>query len=125
FNTIDCIMQYNEVYGNTGPADEADRGAFDADYNSYRTIIQYNYSHDNNWFAGIMRKLNKGVKIRYNISQNELLGAYFYGFPNATELEDVEIYNNTHYFKEGLDVDVFVQTGRDRVPIETTFSNNI
>jgi len=125
FNTVGCVMQFNEAYGNTGPADEHDHGGFDADWNARNTIIQYNYSHDNNWFAGIMRRYNDGVKIRYNISQNELLGAYFYGFPTDTGVKDVEVYNNTHYFKEGIDAKVFVQAGKNRVPIETTFKNNI
>jgi len=31
FNTIGAVFQYNEAYGNTGPADESDRGGFDAD----------------------------------------------------------------------------------------------
>lgn len=125
FNTEDCIVQFNEAYGNTGPVDEPDRGGFDADYNARRTIIQYNYSHDNHWFAGIMRRFNDGVKIRYNISQNELLGAYLYGFPGEKGAKNIEIYNNTHYFRPGINGQIFVQAGRNRVAIETSFKNNI
>lgn len=124
-NTIGCIMQYNEVYGNTGGIDDADRGGFDADFNSENTIIQYNYSHGNHWFCSIMRKYNKGVTIRYNISQNDLLGAYFYGFPGETGAEDVKIYNNTHYFGAGKGTEVFVSAGKVRTPIQTHFLNNI
>jgi len=127
FNTVDCIVQYNEAYGNTSnnPAD-IDHGGFDADYNSRGTIIQYNYSHDNNWFCGIMRKpVNTDITIRYNISQNELLGAFLYGFPTDKGVKDVKIYNNTFYFGKGKGTRVFVEAGKTRIPIETSFRNNI
>ena len=127
FNTVGCVVQYNEAYGNTSDnPDDIDHGGFDADWNSEGTIIQYNYSHDNNWFCGIMRKpYNTDITIRYNISQNELLGAYLYGFPWTKGVRDVKIYNNTHYFGKGKGNRVFVAAGKYRVPIETTFQNNI
>jgi len=125
FNTKGCIMQYNESYGNTGKLDDTDRGGFDADYNSQNTIIQYNYSHDNHWFLGIMKKYNKGVTVRYNISVNEKLGAYMYGFPTSTGVEDVLIYNNTHYFAAGLNASPIASPAKQRIPINTTFYNNI
>lgn len=126
FNTINCVVQYNEAYGNTGNDEENERGGFDADYQSTGTIIQYNYSHDNDWFCGIMRRgINSDVTIRYNISQNELMGAYLYGFPTEYGLKDVKVYNNVHYFGKGKGTQVFVGNGKVRVPIETTFKNNI
>lgn len=126
FNTIGCIVQYNEAYDNNGDDAENERGGFDADYNSTGTIIQYNYSHDNNWFCGIMRRgINSDVTIRYNISQNELIGAYLYGFPTETGLKDVKIYNNVHYFGKGKGNRIFVSGGKVRNPIETAFRNNI
>jgi hypothetical protein len=127
FNTVDCIVQYNEAYGNTSNnPDDIDHGGFDADYNSRGTIIQYNYSHDNNWFCGIMRKpVNTDITIRYNISQNELLGAFLYGFPTDKGVKDVKIYNNTFYFGKGKGTRIFVEAGKTRIPIETSFRNNI
>ena len=126
FNTTNCVVQYNEAYGNTGDNDENERGGFDADYKSTGTIIQYNYSHDNNWFCGIMRRgINSDVTIRYNISQNELLGCYLYGFPTEQGLKDVKVYNNIHYFGKGKGNRIFVEGGRVRHPIETAFRNNI
>jgi hypothetical protein len=126
FNTTNCVVQYNEAYGNIGPAHENERGGFDADYKSRGTIIQYNYSHDNNWFCGIMRRgINSDITIRYNISQNELIGCYLYGFPTEEGLKDVKVYNNTHYFGKGKGNRIFVEGGRVRVPIETEFKNNI
>lgn len=126
FNTINCVVQYNEAYGNTGDPNENERGGFDADYKSTGTIIQYNYSHDNHWFCGIMRRgINSDITIRYNISQNELLGCYLYGFPTEFGLKDVKVYNNVHYFGKDKGNRIFVEGGRNRVPIETEFKNNI
>ena len=126
FNTTNCVVQYNEAYGNTGDAGENERGGFDADYKSTGTIIQYNYSHDNNWFCGIMRRgINSDITIRYNISQNELIGCYLYGFPTEYGLKDVKVYNNIHYFGKGKGKRIFVEGGKVRIPIETQFKNNI
>ncbi len=125
FNTVGCIMQFNEAYGNTGEIDDIDRGGFDADWNSRGTIIQYNYSHDNHWFCGIMRPYNRDIKIRYNISQNERLGAYMYGFPWLDEARSIYVYNNTHYFRSGLQANIFASPGRIRTPGHTSFYNNI
>jgi hypothetical protein len=127
FNTVNCVVQYNEAYGNTGPVGDHERGGFDADYRSRGTIIQYNYSHDNDWFCGIMKRgINSDITIRYNISQNERLGCYLYGFPTENGLKDVKIYNNTHYFEKGKGNRVFVEGGKKlRNPIETAFRNNI
>lgn len=123
FNTVGCIMQYNEAYGNTGDIDDIDRGGFDADYNSRGTIIQYNYSHDNHWFCGIMRRYNRDVTIRYNISVNERVGAYMYGFPWEDDVRGIKIYNNTHYF--GFSANIIASPGRERIPGQTAFYNNI
>lgn len=125
FNTKGCIMQYNEAYGNSGDIDDVDRGGFDADFNAENTTIQYNYSHNNHWFCGIMRKYNKGVIIRYNISVNDKLGAYEFGFPTEVGLEDLLIHNNTHYFGVGINASPFASPKTDRVPINTSLYNNI
>ncbi len=121
FSTDGIKIQYNEAYGNVG--DEVrDRGGFDADYNCVNTFIQYNYSHDNMWFCGIMKKQNRNVVIRYNVSQNDKAGIYFYGFEKNREAQNIHIYNNTHFIGKGLDVSVFP---KGRTPINSTFENNI
>lgn len=125
FNTTNCIMQYNEAYGNTGDFGDKDRGGFDADYNCENTTIQYNYSHDNHWFLGLMRKYNKGITVRYNISVNDRIGAYEYGFPDDIGIDDVLIYNNTHYFGSNVNASPFASPSKTRVPINTTLKNNI
>jgi len=121
FNTDGIKIQYNEAYGNIGD-DGHDRGGFDADYNCVNTFIQYNYSHDNMWFCGIMKRRNRNVVIRYNISQNDKKGIYFYGFEKNREARNIHIYNNTHFVAAGLDVSVFPEA---RTPISSLFENNI
>ncbi len=121
FNTDGIRIQYNEAYGNVGKEGK-DRGGFDADYNCVNTFIQYNYSHDNMWFCGIMKRPNRHVVIRYNISLNDRKGIYFYGFENNREASDIHIYNNTHFVRAGLDVSVFPE---GRTPLNSRFENNI
>lgn len=121
FRTDGIKIQYNEAYGNVGPGGK-DRGGFDADYNAVNTYIQYNYSHDNQWFCGIMKRPNHRVTIRYNVSQNDTEGIYFYGFEGAEQAADIHIYNNTHYVREGLEVEVFPHK---RSALNSTFENNI
>lgn len=121
FNTRGIKIQYNEVYGNVG-AGGKDRGAFDADYNCTHTTIQYNYSHDNLWFCGIMKRPTRYVFIRYNISQNDREGLYFYGFERERAAKHVYVYNNTHYVSKDYDVEVFCE---GRTPLNSVFENNI
>ena len=121
FNTDGIKIQFNEAYGNVGEGG-IDRGGFDADYNCVNTFIQYNYSHDNLWFCGIMKKRNRNVVIRYNLSQNDKEGIYFYGFENEKKAKNIHIYNNTHYVKKGLKVSVFAE---GRTPLNSRFENNI
>jgi len=70
FATDDALVQYNEAFGNTGPAGDPDRGGFDADWNARNTVFQYNYSHDNNFGFAIMRRYHDGLRIHNNFSEN-------------------------------------------------------
>ncbi|TWT79472.1 hypothetical protein CA13_08730 [Planctomycetes bacterium CA13] len=121
FDTDGIKIQYNEAYGNVGPGGK-DRGGFDADYSSANTYIQYNYSHDNQWFCGIMKKPNHNVTIRHNISQNDRHGIYFYGFEKEQKASRIYIHNNTHFVSKDLYVKVFAE---DRTPLNSTFEKNI
>lgn len=69
-----------------------------------------------------MKKPTRNVVIRYNISQDDRKGIYFYGFDKSKQAENVHIYNNTHYVRKGLHVEVFAE---GRTPINSTFENNI
>jgi len=121
FDTSNIKIQYNEAYGNVGD-ESKDRGGFDADYNCDNTFIQYNYSHDNEWFCGIMKRPNRNITIRYNISENEKKGIYFYGFDKQKDVRNIHIYNNTHFTGKHLKAEIFPE---GRTPHDSKFENNI
>ncbi|GAB6164465.1 hypothetical protein JCM19992_04650 [Thermostilla marina] len=121
FDSDGTRIQFNEAYGNIGDEGQ-DRGGFDADYNCINTLIQYNYSHDNMWFCGIMKRHNRNVTIRYNLSVNDRQGIYCYGFESKSQAEQIHVYNNTHYVGRGLKVAVFLE---DRTPLRSRFENNV
>jgi hypothetical protein len=98
FGCKDAVMQGNEV-SHTRYLD-LEGAAFDSDYNSENTIIQYNYSHDNgggladicnNPASKPPRGFNDGTIIRYNVSRNEGYRVIAFDGP-AT---NTSIYNNT------------------------------
>lgn len=88
----DAVFQFNEAYNTKTTADGQ---GFDAD-GGYRTVFQYNYSHDNE--GGFMIMIGDGSVpcfapvIRYNISQNDRN----YVFTHQRGLE-AQVYNNTIY----------------------------
>lgn len=128
FNIVNTVLQYNEIYGNTA-ADmlQGDTGAFVAGFRSKGIIFQYNYMHGNHWSVAFGRRAhNSDITIRYNISVNEIVGAYVYEHPGERELTDVKVYNNIHYFGEGAGNKVFVNASdKERIPNDTEFRNNI
>jgi hypothetical protein len=69
-----------------------------------------------------MKRPTRYVFIRYNISQNDREGIYFYGFEREQLADHVYIYNNTHYVSKDLDVEVFCE---NRTPLNSVFENNI
>lgn len=121
FDSYGTVIQYNEMYGNRG-YDEGDRGAAAAGYNCAYTFIQYNYSHDNEWSFAVMNQPSRGVVIRYNISENERSGFYYYGFEGSTNCLDAYIYNNTHYAPAGTANQLIA---RNRTPVNSIIANNI
>jgi len=124
FATDDALVQYNEAFGNTGPADDPDRGGFDADWNARNTVFQYNYSHDNNFGFAIMRRYHDGLRIHHNVSENERYGFIYYGFPTEDRISNIEVSNNTFY-STYPDMQMFINVGKQRNPISTSFVDNI
>jgi len=124
FATDDALIQYNEAFGNTGPAGDPDRGGFDADWNARNTVFRYNYSHDNNYAFAIMRRYHDGLRIHNNISENERYGFIYYGFPSENRIGNIEVSNNTFY-SIYPDMQLFINVGRERNPVNTSFVDNI
>lgn len=104
--TNGVTMQYNEVYGVLSAAG-VDGQAFDNDLYASNTIVQYNYSHDNQGGFMLMEGQpflsGTNLTVRYNLSVNDSWGGTKgvitseYG-----PLGTVNIYNNTIYIAAGL-----------------------
>ena len=66
-------FQYNESYANR-TASATDGGGFDFDWNVTNSVMQYNFSHDNDgpgYMLGAGPTMNRGNVVRYNVSQND------------------------------------------------------
>lgn len=125
FESKDSVIQNNEVF-NTYPGGDA--MAYDSDYKSEGTIIQYNYSHNN--AGGMSLAVNDGTQtanfnrdtvIRYNISQNDLGAVFnFSGTP-----ENTHIYNNTVYIPPSSSTKVVDTLNWGGWAKNTTYANNL
>ena len=124
YATDSALVQYNEAFGNHSPAADKDRGGFDADWNSRDTVFQFNYSHDNNFAFAIMRRYHDGLRIHHNVSENERFGFIHYGFAGDHAITDIVVNNNTFY-STSPNMMMFMNFGRPRNPINTSFIDNI
>ena len=75
YDANDVRIQLNESYGNRTGA-TVDGGGFDLDQNVTNSIVQYNYSHDNDGPGYMLAHGSAAAShsdnvIRYNISQND------------------------------------------------------
>lgn len=129
YNTDDGIMQNNEAYGTVLDPGDHDAGGFDGDYRCKRTVIQYNYAHDND-LAGIVLicmadPFLSDAVIRYNILQNNAGQAFRF----TGKVTNAQVYNNTIYVGPHLeDVKIFYHklwSGAGTGPDGTTYRNNL
>lgn len=131
-------IQYNEVYNiHTGLS--TDGGGYDLDAGVSNSVVQYNYSHDNDG-PGLLLcgcQPNAGATnnnlFRYNISQNDGRKNFGSGIAVAGgyEMNNNVFYNNTIYWNKtdvdfGAAVGVFSSSGAGQQPYENLgFYNNI
>jgi len=119
------IIQYNEVTGMKGTLDGQ---AFDCDYECSGTIIQYNYSHDND--GGFLlvcapKRSDFGCRnsiIRYNISQNDGSNSRIFHISGGS-VYNTKIYNNTFY--SNLNNNLILMGNWEGWADSTQFYNNI
>src|SRR5204863_9569686 len=102
-----------------------------SDWNSRNTVIQYNYSHDND--GGFLLICNEGghdaeesagntgTVVRYNISQNDRKR----GINIAGPVKDSLVYNNTIYVGPEHTVALLPSSIWHAWPEGRAFSNNI
>ena len=122
------VIQNNEAYGTKG---QRDGEGFDSDWNSRNTVIQYNYSHDND--GGFLLICNEGghdsgenagntgTIVRYNISRNDRTR----GITIAGPVKNTLIYNNTIYTDPDHAVDMLLFADWNGWSEDTYFYNNI
>jgi len=102
----DAVFQCNEAYLTQTTEDGQ---GFDIDDYQYRTVIQYNYSHDN--VGGFMLVCNSRFgfntdsAIRYNISQHDHNKLFRW---SGYDMTGHKVYNNTFYVAEG-DADIILE----------------
>lgn len=103
FQASGTVIQYNEAYNTHSITDGQ---GLDCDHASSYSLMQYNYSHNNE--GGFMLIMggypHTAVTVRYNISQNDYDKAFEFaqGIPRG-----VMIYNNTIYSKDKLAKGIF------------------
>ena len=99
YDSTHVTMQRNESYANrTGGL--ADGGGFNFDQNTSNSIMQFNYSHDNDGHGFMLAHnvdsaAHTGNVIRYNVSQNDGRKNGTGGIRIFGRITDAEIYQNT------------------------------
>lgn len=106
----DVVVQDNEAYDNHSPG--ADGGAFDIDYWSTNTTVQYNYGHDNQGYCvgvfGAESAATNNSVVRYNVCSDNGTKKFgdgaeeiYFATWNGGTLNGVQVYNNTIYTTNG------------------------
>ena len=99
YDSTGVTIQFNESYENR-TASSADGGGFDLDQNVSNSVVQYNYSHDNDGAGYLLAQepatdAHSGNVVRYNISQNDGRANTYGGIHVWGRVRNAEIYNNT------------------------------
>jgi len=127
WETDDAVMQFNEAYLTKSTKDGQ---GFDIDGMSRRTIVQYNYSHDNEGGFILLceagdpdpGRYNDGSIVRYNISQND--GARI--FQVGGKVTNAHIYNNVIFVDRDAGDPLMIWHNKDGMwPDSIRYSNNI
>ncbi|WP_327232210.1 right-handed parallel beta-helix repeat-containing protein [Streptomyces murinus] len=90
----DTMVRFNEVSGTKYWGLAGDGTAFDADASVHRSLVQYNFSHDNE--GGFFIAVSTGsapaeATVRYNVSQGDANQV----FALSTNARNIDVYNNT------------------------------
>ena len=123
----DTVIQFNEVAFTRGTLDGQ---GFDVDNNCRNTIVQYNYSHDNDGGFLLLcadgtrdQKIsagNIGAVVRYNISLNDHSRTVQVG----GGVQSAKIYNNTFYNTDSV-ISPVITTFWNGWAEDVAFYNNI
>jgi hypothetical protein len=135
------VIQFNEVSDHKAPWDAQ---GFDSDWNCSNTLIQYNYSHDNeggfllvcnNGGAAPNMAINTGTVVRYNVSINDGFRQQKANnrdfspiFHISGPVKNTKIYNNVIFVPDQFDPDptmIKMDNWGGPWPEDTWFANNI
>ena len=110
WSCMNCTVQYNEAFDNHSPG--VDGGAFDIDWGSTNTIVQYNYGHQNAAYCiaifGAAGLTTTNSIVRYNICafngveadrQNKEIEIATW---DGGTIDGLQIYNNTIHTRHGV-----------------------
>ena len=127
WSTDNSLFQLNEASLTRGTMDGE---GFDSDFNSRRTLFQYNYSHDNE--GGFMLictpgKRNQkenlgniGTEVRYNISRNDHTRIF-----NLSAAENTTVHDNAIYVGPGIDLKMLLASDWQGWADGAVFRNNM
>lgn len=99
YDSTRVTIQHNESYRNR-TASSWDGGGFDLDQNVSDSLVQYNYSHDNDGAGfllaqSIANDTHARNVVRFNVSQNDGRANSYGGIEVWGRVISAEIYNNT------------------------------
>jgi hypothetical protein len=95
------VIQFCESHHNRTMDSSADGGGFDFDGGVTNSIMQYNYSHDNDgsgylvWMYEGSPHVFRGNTVRYNISENDGRKHGYAAIHCGGDISDCDIYHNT------------------------------
>ena len=99
YDSTRITIQYNESFRNRTAA-SWDGGGFDLDQNVSDSVVQYNYSHDNDGAGFLLAQSAAGTAharnvVRFNVSQNDGRANSYGAIEVWGRVLAAEIYNNT------------------------------
>lgn len=103
WDSNNIIIQFNESYANKTGAKHYG-GGFDFDGGMKNSVMQYNYSHDNDGAGFLIMQYTFGREcanntVRYNVSENDGRKNSYGGIHVWGDVRSSYIYNNTVYAK--------------------------
>lgn len=119
WDSNNITIQFNESYNNK--TQTLDGGGFDFDGGVTNSVMQYNYSHDNDGAGYLFYQFGgarpfSGNIVRYNISQNDGRRNGYGGIFSGNGVNNCDIYNNTIFVSPQSNAGpraVQVQSGTD------------
>lgn len=104
YDSTNVTIQHNESFNNrTGGTTDGD--GFDLDQNVSNSVMQYNYSHDNDGAGYLLahrpnNQNHTGNVVRYNISENDARKNNYAAIDVYGRIRNSNIFNNTVYLKK-------------------------